>query len=472
MNTLKGVFTYYINATSKLKAILEQVKIVLGRTNKDYALVLTRLYLYYDMKLVTFGIDSQRNLIIQFPVFMQPYTQRRLILYQTETVPVPVLDTNYQAQSYTQLKIDKPYTALDGETYISLHPQELNTGKRIGYEYFCEELFVVKSKNRYSCVSTIYFNLGSEIIKESCEYNFYFNKTDVKPAVLDGGYQIILVNWCSYKRIICTHNNNIPIDIPSHPYVLLNRSILCNCDIEAESNFLLKLLTACGEKEKPDLEMYFTVNLAFVDYLDQLKETMDTPVIRNWTNQEQILSIALKSFEINSSILQAPKMLKEYVNPYRKKRKLLDLQEKTSKEKQNEQNSKYRTFITSFITDTLVFSAALLTVIVTLVVIYMISGQSKLKTLVANIALQCIRVIEVFNPKYQDVHCDFSILKYIMILILVVVIILAFGKLRKSRIFRGWLFSNIVKIKLFIADAQSYVPIELSKIPGNVHLFK
>ena len=128
------------------------------------------------MKLVTFGIDSQRNLIIQFPVFVQPYTQTRLILYQIETVQVPVLDTNYQAQSYTQLKIDKPYIALDGETYISLCPQELNTCKRIGYEYFSEELFVVKSKNRYSCASNIYFNLGSEIIKESCEFNFYFNR--------------------------------------------------------------------------------------------------------------------------------------------------------------------------------------------------------------------------------------------------------------------------------------------------------
>ena len=123
------------------------------------------------------------------------------------------------------MKIDKPYIALNEETYISLHPQQLNTCKRIGYEYFCEELFVVKSKNRYSCASTIYFNLGSEIIKESCEFNFYFNKTDVKPAVLDGGYQIILANWPSYKRIICTNNNNIPLNISSHPYALLNKSI-------------------------------------------------------------------------------------------------------------------------------------------------------------------------------------------------------------------------------------------------------
>ena len=161
---------------SKLEATLEQVKVVLGKTNKDYDLVLTRLYMYYDMKLVTFGIDSQRNLIIQFSVFVQPYTQTRLMLYQIETVPVPVLNTNFQSQSYTQLKIDKPYIALDEETYISLHLQELNTCRKIGYKYFCKELFVVKSKKRYSCGSTIYFNLASEIIKENCEFNFILIK--------------------------------------------------------------------------------------------------------------------------------------------------------------------------------------------------------------------------------------------------------------------------------------------------------
>ena len=28
------------------------------------------------MQLVTFGIDKDKNLIIQFPVFIQPYTQQ------------------------------------------------------------------------------------------------------------------------------------------------------------------------------------------------------------------------------------------------------------------------------------------------------------------------------------------------------------------------------------------------------------
>ena len=131
---------------------------------------------------------------------------------------------------------------------------------------------MVKSKHKYSCASVVYFNLEHEI-KQNCEFKFYFNKTDVTPSVLDGGHQIILANWPSYKRIICTHNNNILVNIPNHPYVLLDRNILCNCDIEAKSNFLLESLAACGEHKKPDLEMYFTINLAFANYLDLLNET-------------------------------------------------------------------------------------------------------------------------------------------------------------------------------------------------------
>ena len=87
------------------------------------------------MKLVMFGIDNQKNLI-QFLVFVQPYTQTKLTLYQIEIVPVPILDANNKAKPYTQLKKEKPYIALNDETCISLRTQELNTCKRIGYQYF------------------------------------------------------------------------------------------------------------------------------------------------------------------------------------------------------------------------------------------------------------------------------------------------------------------------------------------------
>ena len=83
----------------KLKEILDLVKETLIKTNPDYDIVVKRLHLYYNMKLVTFGIDRKRNLIIQFPVFVQPYTQQPLILYQLETVPVPIVDSNTKANS-------------------------------------------------------------------------------------------------------------------------------------------------------------------------------------------------------------------------------------------------------------------------------------------------------------------------------------------------------------------------------------
>ena len=90
----RGYLPIYLLPPSKLERILSEVRIAIAKSNKDYDLVLTRLYLYYDMKLVMFGIDNQRNLIVQFPVFVQPYTQKRLIRYQIDTVPVPVLDKN------------------------------------------------------------------------------------------------------------------------------------------------------------------------------------------------------------------------------------------------------------------------------------------------------------------------------------------------------------------------------------------
>ena len=46
------------------------------------------------------------------------------------------------------------------------------------------------------------------------------------------------------------------------------------------------------------------------------------------------------------------------------------------------------------------------------------------------------------------------------------------AKHRKRRIFRGRLFSNIIKIKFFIANNQCYIPLHLNKMAGSVHLFK
>ena len=95
----KGYLPISLMTHSKLRNILNEVKTTIRTTNPDYDLVTDRLNLYYNMQLVTLDIGIDRNLIIQFPVFVQPYTQQPLILYQLETVPFPIIDQNTQAQS-------------------------------------------------------------------------------------------------------------------------------------------------------------------------------------------------------------------------------------------------------------------------------------------------------------------------------------------------------------------------------------
>ena len=68
---------------------------------------------------------------------------------------------------------------------------------------------MVKHKSKYSCKSTIYFDLDPEVIKENCKFAFYYNKTDIMPTVCDGGSKIILANWSNDKLIICSINNDI-----------------------------------------------------------------------------------------------------------------------------------------------------------------------------------------------------------------------------------------------------------------------
>ena len=76
----KGYLPITLLSPSKLNIILQRVREMVQKGNKDYDVLIKRLYLYYDMKLVTFGIDDKRNLIVQFPVFVHPHNQQHLTL--------------------------------------------------------------------------------------------------------------------------------------------------------------------------------------------------------------------------------------------------------------------------------------------------------------------------------------------------------------------------------------------------------
>ena len=120
----------------------------------------------------------------------------------------------------------------------------------------------------------------------------------------------------------------------------------------------------------------------------------------------------------------------------------------------------------------LVFIAAILTVFIIFVTIYIVTGQSKLKALVTTMALQRVRAVKDLNTNRQTQNCNSELLKALMILNLVIVVSLLLRKIKKSVFFWGQPFSNMVKVKLFLADTKSYVSLDLNKLARNTHLFK
>ena len=234
-----------------------------------------------------------------------------------------------------------------------------------------------------------------------------------------------------------------------------------------------KSLAACECFEtKTDLVIYFTVNLTFTNYLEDAVQSLTSSVSTNWTTQEQILPIAIEDFEFNPKLLTAPMNMKDFLTQYKYGKEITEKQNKKEIEK-TKITSRFRSFLYSFMVDVLLFTAALMTIVVTLVVMYMVCGQSKLKALVANIALQHTKAVEAANSPTRYCICEPN--GYIMDLLLIMllgIIYLVMCKFRKSCLFKGCLFSNVTKIVLFISNATTYVPIKLNRIAGSIHLFK
>ena len=214
-----------------------------------------------------------------------------------------------------------------------------------------------------------------EIIKQNCDFLFYYNKIDITLAVLDGGNEIIIANWPMDKHITCSINNDIPIEIPSHPYVMVNRSVLCNCRIEAENNYLLKSLAACHDSDSK-LVMYITVNNAFTNYLNEfnLIEEVEFPIFTNKSTLEITLPVFLNRTKFDESLLSAPLTLKEYIAQYKHDKDICDLKERHDID-ELEKEFANKNFFNSQVVKIFKFVVAILLITATVVTIYVICNK-------------------------------------------------------------------------------------------------
>ena len=344
--------------------------------------------------------------------------------------------------------------------------EELRSCKTIGKMFYCEELFVVKHKSSYSCESAIYFNLTTDIIKDNCNFDFYYNKSDIIPTILDRGNEIILANWLNDKHVICNINNDIPVKIPSHPYVLVDRHILCNCGLETDNHHLLESLATC-DKTKTKLKMYFTINLAFTNYLNEISNLTDHHSIdRSITEYEQVLPIHINVTGTNfdSSLYSRPSRLRDFIYKHIQynSQEIFDLQKRHTLYTLHT-SLPYKNFFLNAIVNIFTFTSSIISMITIILFVYLYCKHKHIRTIIASLILHKVKEVEANKPMKQE-NTECQTLAYIGItLTLLSMMIVVLLHYRRSKFCRGYRFSNVVKIVLFISDVQHYIPVKLTK---------
>ena len=184
-----------------------------------------------------------------------------------------------------------------------------------------------------------------------------------------------------------------------------------------ENNFLLESLAASHIADSK-LVMYFTVNTAFVNYLnsiDNLTDSLKFEILLTRTAYEQTLPNSLKYFEFDSELVKPPKTLKDSVHQFQHKKEIFDLQERLSDMELELPNKNF--FLNNYIVDIFLFVTAIILLMVTTVVMYILCKHMKLKTLVISLALQQIKEVggvvrQESVTLAQDIECTCKIQWY------------------------------------------------------------
>ena len=139
--------------------------------------------------------------------------------------------------------------------------------------------------------------------------------------------------------------------------------------------------------------MYFTVNKAFVNYLDQLDNltnSLDILIIMDKTTFQQTLPVSLNATTFDSDLLTAPWTLRDFVHQHHCKKEVFNLQEGI--QLQTQKFLMKISFLNSFTIDVFLF-VTIISLLVTTLVMYILCKHMKLKILVTSLTLQQIKEV-------------------------------------------------------------------------------
>ena len=131
-------------------------------------------------------------------------------------------------------------------------------------------------------------------------------------------------------------------------------------------------------------------------------------------------------------------------------------------------------FTNNFIVDIFVFVITIISVITT-IIIYALCKHNKLRVSVTSLALQQVKEVKVEEIRNGNYKHECTSQFYIILALTIVIIdlvVFTILQVRRIKLCRGQLFSNVVKIMLFISDVQYYIMVRLCRIAGSIHLFK
>ena len=187
------------------------------------------------------------------------------------------------------------------------------------------------------------------------------------------------------------------------------------------------------------------------------------------TMQEHILPISLESDDFDNELLAAPEMLRELVENY--KRKKLNFDKQHEKLAPVEDPEKQTSILNHIASNIFIFVMALISLIVTIIVIMLLFKGAKMRALITNLAMQ--KSVKVLTEEKENCsNYEYWIIITWLTLILLGIIFLIIEKAHKLPIFRKHQYSNTIKVLIFISNIKSYVPIKLCKTTGSIHLFK
>ena len=162
----------------------------------------------------------------------------------------------------------------------------------------------------------------------------------------------------------------------------------------------------------------------------------------------------LNRTEFEKSLLSAPLTLKEYIAQYKQNKEIFDLKERHDIDKLEKEFAN-KNFFNSQLVKIFKFVVAIILIIATVVTIYAICKHNKLRVLVTSLALQQVKEVKVEGTEGIDYKCECTAQFYIILTLsiaMIGLIIFAILQLRRIKLCRGQLFSNIVKIIFFISD--------------------